>query len=68
MVLQQKSPCDLSIPIDGNHSFTISSVHTFFFKNTISEYCGSPSTIFKAYDKALEEFSHTDQLFGQVND
>ena len=26
--------------IDGNYSFTIVSVHTFFFKNTISEYCG----------------------------
>ena len=26
--------------IDGNHLFTIISVHTFFFKNTISEYCG----------------------------
>ena len=47
--------------IDGNHSFTIISVHTFFFKNTISEYwMGS-------YDEAVG-FSHTDQLFGQAND
>ena len=45
--------------IDGNHSFTIISVHPFFFKNTISEYCG--------WDEAVG-FIHTDQLFGQAND
>ena len=26
--------------IDGNHFFAINSVHAFFFKNTILEYCG----------------------------
>ena len=43
--------------IDGNHSFTIISVHTFFFESTISEYCGWDQN----YDEAVG-FSHTDPV------